>query len=113
MRRRELRRLAATRGSIENDRFQRLNKLKSVAELFQGFDMDGKRFVAERLCNVSLSPDDQDSISLLQEQEPLSQESPLQESSPQKLLPLPVYPIFPPLDVPVCIEHYSPLIHQF
>ena len=29
-RRRELRRLAAIRGSIENDRFQRLNKLKSV-----------------------------------------------------------------------------------
>lgn len=98
MRRRELRRLAATRGSIENDRFQRLNKLKSVTELFQGFDMDGKRFVAERLCNVSLSPNDQDSIPSLREQE-----SPPQEPLSQESSPLPVYPIFPPLDVPVCI----------
>ena len=48
-RRRDLRGLAATRGCIESDRFQWLDKLKTVTELFQGFDMEEKRFVAERL----------------------------------------------------------------
>lgn len=109
-RRRELLRLAATRGSIETGRFQRLNKLKSVAEHFQGLDMDEKRFVAERLCNVSLSQEggasalvqqeilplagDQDSIPSLQQplQEPppqvlLAKESPLQEPPSQELPP--------------------------
>jgi hypothetical protein len=51
-RRSEQRRLTVTRGSIESDRFQRLSKLKSVTELFQMFDMDGKRFVAERFGKI-------------------------------------------------------------
>ena len=111
--------MAATRGSIENDRFQRLNKLKSVTERFQGFGMDEKRFVAERLSNVSLSQEgaaDQDSIPIFPEQEPPppilqeqvppilqeQQELPIpQEQKPpildqeQEPLPLPVYPISP------------------
>ena len=97
-RRRDLRELAATRGSIESDRFQRLNKLKRVAERFQGFDIDGKRFVAERL-----------SLSVLQEQESPKQESPLeilplklplQEIPPLKPPPLPVYPVCIELPLP-------------
>ena len=92
-RRSEQRRLAAARGSIDSDRYQRLSKLKSVTELFQMFDMDGKRFVAERFGNMSFSQEG--SLPL---QVPLSQE-------------LPVYPISPSLDVPVCIEHFFLLEH--
>ena len=86
--------------------------MKAVTTSFQSFDADKKRFVVERLGDVSLSVEsrasallppqeilqmaDGDSMPSLQEQEPVA--LPLHNSSHT-----------PPYDVPVCIEHFLPL----
>lgn len=107
-----MRRLAAARGSMENDRLQRLSKLKAITEHFQDFDLNKKRSIAKRLRDGSFSledglallppeilqPADQDAIPCLQEQEP---------PSPS------LYPVSSLLDIPVRIQYlFSSLIHQ-
>jgi len=103
-RRREVRRLAAARGSIENDRLQRLNQLKIITKQFQGFDMDKKRSVAEHLGDISLSLED--GASVLLQQDTLQQADGDSMTSLQEQEPPPPYLSLS--DVPVRIEYFLP-----
>lgn len=108
-RRRELRRLAATRGSFENDRLQRLTKLKAVTESFQDFDVGKRRLIAKRLSDVSLSLEGGASALLQQGALQLGDLDAITSFPEQKPpLPPPLYPVSSPHDVPVRIEHFLP-----
>ncbi|KAF8814756.1 PIN domain-like protein [Phlegmacium glaucopus] len=102
-RRHEVRRLAAARGSIENDRLQRLIQLKVITSQFQSFDVDKKRSVAERLSDVSLSLEAGAAAPL--PQDTLQQADGDSKPSLQEQEPPPLYPSLktPPSDIPAPI----------
>lgn len=73
-RRRAVRRLTVARGSLEQDRFQRLRKLKDGVECFQNLDLDQQQEVIKTL-NIETGGKDA-CAALLQEDIVLTEEKP-------------------------------------
>ena len=101
-RRRAVQRLTVARGSLEQDRFQRLRKLKDGVECFQNLDVYQQQEVIQGL---NIEPGEKDACAtLLQEDVVLTEEKP-----EEILLPIPErIPLPTPEETPTITEEDHP-----
>jgi hypothetical protein len=97
---------------MENDRLQRLSRLKTITEHVQDFDLNTKRSLVERLRDGLFSLEDGPALPQPEILQPADRDA-IPSFQEEELPPPPLYPISSPLDIPVRIQYlFSSLIHQ-